>query len=324
MTVGNLTGDGSTKLAITDGQGVYVYDLERNGIKLLWSAAGVPTDNILSLDAGDINGNGVDEIFVTNYSRGSARSYVLEYQKGTFQRISEDIPLHFRTMDGPAGALQLYGQAAGINRPFDGPVRRYAWQGGRYQPVEPVILPKQFNVLYGFAFADLEADAAPKVAVLDHNDYLRLYDRGGTEIYRSGERFGGTERFIEYDPMRAGEHNRAGIQPERLLLQPRMLSRDVLGDGKKQLIVPRNTPSTGYMFQTRLYDRGKIFGLGWDGLGMQELWETRELPGYVADFALVQGEEGQRRLVVLVVQTNLLGMTTSKSSVVLLDLKPPA
>jgi len=52
-------------------------------------------------------------------------------------------------------------------------------------------------------------------------------------------------------------------------------------------------------------------------------WETREVSGYIADYALVDPEgTGDRKLVLLVVQTNLVGMGTSRSSVVLLDLKP--
>jgi len=67
-----------------------------------------------------------------------------------------------------------------------------------------------------------------------------------------------------------------------------------------------------------------MLGLSWDGIGMQAVWETRELPGYVADFALVDPEgTGSRKLILLVVQTNLLGMAKGRSSVVVLDLRPP-
>jgi len=324
MAVGDLTGDGGSQLAITDGQGVYIYNLDGNGIKLLWSAPGITTDNILSVDAADINGNGVAEVFVTNYTHNQPRSYVIEYAQGKFTRVSEDIPLHFRVLEGPFGTPQLYGQAAGKDRPFEGPVRRYHWQGNRYVPAETVVLPKPFNLLYGFGFADLDGDKAPEIIVLDHNDYLRVFDRGGGELYRSSERYGGSDRVIEFDPMRAGPNPVSGIQPERVMLQGRMFFQDVTGDGKKQLIVPRNTPSTGYVFQTRLYDRGKVFGLSWDGVGMQATWETRDLPGYIADFGLVGEPGGERKLVLLVVQTNLIGVGKSRSTVVLLDLRPSA
>jgi hypothetical protein len=325
MAVGNLTGDGARTLAITDGQGVYVYELERGGIKLLWSTPGETRDNILSVDAADINQNGVDEVFVTNYTTDNRlKSYVVEFQKGKFVRSSEEIPLHFRVMQGPAGNIALYGQAAGNDKPFDGPVRRYGWQAGRYAPAEAVVLPKPFAMLYGFGFADLDGDGAAEVLVLDQNDYLRVFDRGGGEIYRSSDRYGGSERAMEWDPLRAGGNTRTGVEPERFTLQTRIAFLDVTGEGKRQVVVPRNTPSTGYIFKTRLYDRGRIVGLAWDGMGMQAEWETRDLPGYVADFGVIQADSGERQLVVLVVQTNIIGMGKSRSTVVLLDLKTPA
>ena len=47
-------------------------------------------------------------------------------------------------------------------------------------------------------------------------------------------------------------------------------------------------------------------------------------PVDIADFALVDPEgTGNRKLVLLVVQTNLLGMAKGRSSVVVLDLRPP-
>jgi hypothetical protein len=203
-------------------------------------------------------------------------------------------------------------------------VRRYHWAGNRYAPAETVPLPKPFNLLYGFGLADLDGDNAPEIVIVDHNDYLRVFDRSGSELYRSGEHYGGSDRMVEFDPLRSGPNPISGIQPERVMLQGRMFFQDIMGDGKKQLVLPRNTPSTGYMFQTRLYDRGKVFGLSWDGVGMQPTWETRDLPGYIADFALTGEPGGDRQLVLLVVQTNLIGVGKSRSTVVLLDVRPPA
>jgi len=323
MAVGELTGDGTMKLAISDGQGVFIYDLDKGGIKQIASVAGLTSDNVIAVDAADINGNGVAEIFVTNYTTAGLRSYVLEYQQGKFGKIWDEARLHFRVLEGPDGKPQLYAQGPGNDKPFDGPVRQYTWQGNRYVPGVAVSLPKPLNMLYGFSLADLDGDGAPEILVLDPNDYLRVFDRSGSEIYRSSDRYGGSELFLEYDPSRAGENPRSGIQPIRVIVQGRMYFQDILGDGKKQLVLPRNTPSTGYMFQTRMYDKGKIFGLNWDGVGMQAVWETRELPGYVADFALVDPEgNGNRKLIMLVVQTNLLGMAKARSSVVVLDLRP--
>ncbi len=323
MAVGEFTGDGTMKLAISDGQGVYIYDLDKTGIKEVWSTKGTTTDTVIALDAADINGNGVAEIFVTNSTKSGPRSYVLEYQGGKFVKIWDEVPLYFRVLEGPNNTLQLFAQAAGSDKPFDGPVRQYTWQGNRYVPGAAVPLPKALGAIYGFSMADLDGDGVPEILVLDHLDYLRVYDRGGTEIYRSGDRYGGSELALEYDPLRAGENPKSGIEPNRFVVQSRVYFQDILGDGKKQVVLPRNTPSTGYVFRTRLYDKGKMFGLSWDGVGMQPAWETREVPGYIADYALVDPDgSGNRKLVLLVVQTNFLGMARSRTSVILLDLRP--
>jgi hypothetical protein len=326
MAVGDFTGDGTMKLAISDGQGVYIYDLQKTGIHQSWSYAGSTADNIIALDAADINGNDVPEIFVTNYTANGLRSYVLEYRDGKFVKIWEDVPLHFRVLQGADGVSRLYAQAAGPDKPFDGPVRQYTWLGNRYVPGGVVPLPKQFNMIYGFTLADLDGAGAPKVLVLDRQDYLRVFDRGGTEIYRSSDRYGGSEQALESWPEggKVTYETFTGLEPDRIPLQGRMYFVDILGNGKRQLVVSRNTPSTGYTFKTRLYDKGKIFGLSWDGLGMQPVWETREVPGYIADFALVDPDgSGNQKLVLLVDQTNLFGMRRSRTSVIFLDLRPP-
>jgi len=336
MTAGELTGDGTIKLAITDGQGVYIYDLDKTGLKEIARYPGNATDNVIALDAADINGNGVAEIFVTKYSvnkitfggeaAGQAllRSMVLEYQQGKLVKIMDEMPLNFRVLKGLDGSAQLYGQTNGMDIPFDGPVRQYTWRGNQYVPGPVVPLPKAYNTIYGFTLADLDGEGAPKVLVLDHLDHLRVFDRGGQEIYRSSDRYGGSELVLEFNPEHASANSRSGIMATTYLLQGRMYFEDILGDGKKQLIVPQNTPSTGYTFQTRLYDKGKIFGLNWDGVGMQAVWETRELPGYIADYALIDPDgDGNRKLVLLVVQTGLLGFAKSRSTVVVLDIRPP-
>ncbi len=325
MAVGDLTGDGSLKLAVSDGQTIYVYGLERAAIKEIARINGSGLDNIIAVDAADINGNGVPEIFVTNHTeQGVIRSLVLEYRDRAFQRIWTDAPLHFRVLEDATGKRRLYGQGGLPTKAFDGPVREYVWQGNAYVPGAVVPLPKAYPTLYGFNRSDLDKDGGEETVVLDHMDYLRVYDRAGTEIHRSGEHYGGSEVNVDYYPPGVNaSSNMSSIEPTRVNIQGRIFFRALAEDGKPQLIVYRNTPSTGYFFRTRLYDRGKFLGLAWDGVGLQPDWETRELPGFVADFAPVDVDgSGKMQLLALVVKPSIL-TGRSRTLIVLLTLQPP-
>jgi hypothetical protein len=327
MAVGDLTGDGGTKLAVTDGQTVFVYALEGAKIREIARLPGTNQDNVVALDAADINGNGVAELFATNFTPElGLRSYVLEYRDGKFQRTWSEVALSFRVLADRQGAPRLYAQSGGRHEAFSGPVRQYAWQGGGYTPGEVVPLPKLFNRTFGFILADLENDGGAEIVLLDHMDYLRIFNPQGGELYRSGEHYGGSEIAVETLPPGASTStsmSNTAVERTRVVLQGRLYYRDLWGDGKPQLVVPRNVPSTGYAFQTRMYDKGKLFGLAWDGVSMVPVWETRELPGRVADFALAEGDEpGQTRLVALVVRSGVLGLGAgSQSMVLVLDLQ---
>ena len=324
MAAGDLTGDGSVTLAISDGQDVYFYGVGQGGLKELVKIPGYPSDNVIALDAADINKNGVAEIFVTNSTEQGLRSYVLEYRQGKFTKILTEVALNFRVMTGTDGVPRLYAQQGMRDEPFRGEVREYLWQGNAYLPGQAIVrLPKMFNRLYGFALADLDGDGTEEILVLDHNDYLRIYDRGGSELYRTVDHYGGSETILEYYPQGTAPNTVSGIEPIRTMIQGRILVHDIFGDGKRQIVLPQNTASTGYMFRTRMYNRGKVVGAVYDGVGVLPVWESREFPGYLADFALVDFDgNGQWRLVGLAVRSEMYGLGKSQTAVVIFDMKP--
>jgi len=331
MAVGDLTGDGTTKLAISDGVDIYFYDLAKSGLKELAVLRGAKTDNVMWMDAADINGTGVPQVFVTNYNLISAyqkpfqRSYVLEYRDGKWVKIVDNVQLFFRVLDGPDGKPHLYGQAAGQHSVFEGPVREYVWRNGTYvaAPGSPLNLPKDSNRIYGFLQADLDNSGSAKTVVLDRLDYMRVYDKTG-EIFRSSDRYGGSENVVGYDTGGSWMDGENGGETAlgQFMVQGRMFFVDPFGEGKKQLIVARNTPSTGYVFKTRLYDKGKVFGLNWDGMGVQAMWETREMPGYIADFAVADLDgSGSQKLILLINPTNFMGAGKSRCMVLVMGVR---
>jgi hypothetical protein len=306
MAVADFLGTGGKQAAVASGQKIWLYAIEGKNFRKLWESAEEPGFNILALDAADLNGNGRAELFVTNYSvERRIPSFVLEWEGNEFKQVWKAYDQFFRAVQvKPSGEVELYGQGAGSTSLFYGPVRRYRWDGKNYVPTgSPLDLPSKAS-LYGFLLADVDGDGSREYVILDQNDYLRVYDLQGRQKYRANDRFGGSEVVMAFQLPNASGKN---VEPEPIPFQGRLFVQDV-GDGRRELVVYGSVPTTGYLMpRSRYYDRGKIYGLRWNGLSLQQAWETTEFPGHIADYALVDLDgSGARDLVVLVSSTGLL------------------
>lgn len=300
MAVADFLGTGGKQAAVANGQKIWLYAIEGRNFRKLWESEEQAGNNILALDAADLNGNGRAELFVTNYSlERRIPSFVLEWDGNEFKQVWKAYDQFFRSVQvKPSGEVELYGQGAGETSLFYGRVRRVRWDGKNYVPTgSPLDLPPKAS-LYGFLLADVDGDGSREYAFLDKNDYLRVVDLQGREKHKANDRFGGSEVVMHFLPSKASNRN---LDPETIPLQGRLFVQEG-ADGRRELVVYHSVPSTGYLMpNSRYYDRGKIYGLRWNGLSLQQAWETIEFPGHIADYALVDLEgTGARDLVVLV------------------------
>ncbi|MCI0371148.1 MAG: hypothetical protein L0214_07135 [candidate division NC10 bacterium] len=306
MAVADFLGTGGKQAAVASGQKIWLYAIEGRNFRKLWESEERVGYNILALDAADLNGNGRAELFVTNYSlERRIPSFVLEWEGNEFKEVWKAYDQFFRTVQvKPSGEVELYGQGAGEKSLFYGRVRRVRWDGKNYVPTgSPLDLPPKAS-LYGFLLADVDGDGSREYVILDQNDYLRVYDLQGRQKYKANDRFGGSETVIQFLPPNTPTKNQ---DPETISLQGRLFLQEA-ADGRREIVVYNSVPSAGYLLpRSRYYDRGKIYGLRWNGLSLQQAWETMEFPGHIADYALVDLEgDGARDLVVLVSNASLL------------------
>ncbi len=300
MAVADFLGTGGKQAAVASGQKIWLYAIEGKNFRKLWESEEWPGYNFVGLDAADLNGNGRAELFVTNYSLGRrVPSFVLEWEGSEFKEVWKAYDQFFRVVQiEPSGKVELYGQAAGQKFLFHGPVRRYRWDGKNYVPTgSPLDLPPKAS-LYGFLLADVDGDGSREYVILDQNDYLRVYDLQGREKYKASDRFGGSQVVINF---LAPNVRADSMEPENIVLQGRLFMQEA-PEGRRELVVYHSVPSAGYLMpRSRFYDRGKIYGLRWDGLSLRQAWETVEFPGHIADYALVDlAGTGERDLVILV------------------------
>ncbi len=327
LAVGDLLGDGQPAVAVADADRIQIFAVEKGRtFRHLWTSER-SGNNILGLDAADVNGNGRAELFVTNYYGRRVNSYVLEWQGSEMVPVWRDVPLYFRTLT-PQGKPVLYVQSMGGDKPFAGPVSRLEWRAGKYHVADALNLPKDVSFLYGITVGDMFNRGGQQVARIDESNRLVIYD-GGQRRYRSSHRFGGTELYLDFEPLKYSASVAGRMQQEqrqRVYVEGRLQVADVDGDGKNELVLFENTPAPGYLFEDlRVYEKGKLSSLQWNGQFVEVLWESQELEGYIADFTLVNLKgDGALDIVLLVVHPTLLGYGTGRSSLLVYPLQARA
>jgi hypothetical protein len=152
-------------------------------------------------------------------------------------------------------------------------------------------LPRPGNIFNFTRFRD--AAGAEKLVIMDEDGYLKIYATDGSEIWKSSDKYGGSETSFNYETvaqLRAkGDKYRWNFLEQRITALP---------DGT--LIIPRNEGSFS-IGNNRSYNKHSLFGLQWSGALLREAWHTRQTPTYLADYAY---DAATREVVLLeVVQT---------------------
>jgi hypothetical protein len=280
--------------------------------------------NILSLDAADINGNGIPEIFASSYANKLLNSFALEHRDGKFVKVWENADVFLRCLPtGPEGSYQLYGQGLLLSsRPW-GKIHQYVWSKNTYQKGPVLEVPAQVN-LYGLALMDLDKDGKKEILTLSGTESrqigmtkpIMIYGPEGKKPRKTSEEYGGTYNLVEV-PISVvppanptSEFNRPESQePVSLPLQPRLFPVP----GKLELYVCQNIEAVYSVTRTtRFFEKSKIWRLAWDGDTLAKVWESKEFPEYLADYYLGDFDgDGVQEIAVLLVQENFLSTDTS-------------
>jgi hypothetical protein len=241
---------------------------------------------------------------------------VLEFNGQTFAEIVKESDWYFGVVDTPDRGSILLGQKQGIESPFDKKIFELVWQNSGYEAADKFMSGKRANVI-GLALGNAMNDGSQVAVVFDKLDYLRMYSLNGGEIWKDTEHSGGTPHFFSLPDqgMVKGTFNNA-YYPMRILI------RDINDDGKNEVITVKNT-RLSRLLELRKFTHGEIEIRSWDGVGLAVLWKTRELKGYISDFAIADFDnDGQAEIVVsLVSQTGLTVTTKAKSALIAYELK---
>jgi FG-GAP-like repeat len=311
MAIGNVCGDGAPEVVVSDGVNLVVYSFNDRILRELWRDPGRNSNSILSVECADLNGNGLDEIYVTNYSEGEVRSWVVEYVDGAFKTICGPVGLFFRVLDVPGRGKMLITTTKGSDSPYSGIICEYKWKDGQLVKGEELDLPSKIKDPYGFVLVDLipdkvdgkagkEAKKGPfdglEIVWVDDSDYVQVLNMDGDRLWKSPERYGGYDNFFEVDNRDLALPN---VDP-RGKVKGRLIVRED-PSGQKVVVLTENVPVTHLINRIKGYTTSDIFGLYWDGTKMDTAWGIRNIDGYIADIEIGEVvKKGREDIMVLV------------------------
>jgi TolB-like protein len=321
IAIGDVDNDGRQEMVLMDPQTVEIYRFENNRLVKVFQLADENFRRFIAVDIADINGNGTPEIFLTalTIQLNKLDSVVYEFDGQRYKTVVDKSPWYFRVLDLPGRGKVLFGQGQRIGGPdpFSSPIVELAWKGSDYDVVDQVLASGRANLL-GFAYGDVMNDGDPISVAYDTEEKLRIMRPSGEVVWQGADHFGGRNTHFLLPVVAFGE------EEQKFFYNTRIVLADLNRDGKKEVITLQNQELAGRLFeQFRKFQKGQIVGLAWDGLGLADLWRTREVTGQLDDFAIGDFDnDGADEIVatVIISQGSIVG-TTPKSAVIAYELK---
>ncbi len=301
VTAGDIDADSKRELIAAAPGSITIYSLSGTALIQKHAFTAASHERIIDVGAGDLNGNGLEEIYVTCQSANSAASFVLELGESGFTRLTPSMPWFFRVYDDPAGELVLLGQKASGTLPAPEELYRLHWQEGTLRRGHKIELPEGLAI-YAFSGVDFAGDGRPaclaftpaggalhRLCLYGPAGGLQWSDPGEPGFSpRSFQRYGGTAGRNEPIPLR-------------------IICRDLDLDGAPEILIAKNTGQPGSLREAALTC------LRWDGSAMNTAWTSPQFDARISDYTLADlDNDGAAELYVLSISSaGLFGRVTS-------------
>ncbi|MCM2284928.1 MAG: FG-GAP-like repeat-containing protein [Desulfobacula sp.] len=284
---------------------------------------------IVGVDAADINGNGIAEIFVSRYqpATGDVHSSILEYTGGAYKVLSKDLPWYMRAVKADDGRDMLYAQKSSRKTgPYAGKdVFKVNWENNAPVPGEILRVPDGFSIL-SFTLGEGMGPDSMRAMFTNKIGRLVIFNETGAVEWSGEEGYGGTRMFYTYtetDKIQRDLVTGDGFFGKGVYFQPRNLVFDVDADGKKDVVIIKNKDAADGLFgQLRRFKGGSIEILRWSEMGLAPETSPKKLPGQVTDMAVTDYDNNGKNeiLITLIKNANNFSSENSKSMIVAYDM----
>lgn len=259
MDVAVAPKDGIPRLALTDGEKVYLYKFAERVLEAEWTYKGDARGRIFSVQLADLDGDGVLEIVANRYNPNPAillNSFVLTTKGGRPAVLVEDVGEILLAVDADGAGLKktLWMQPFALQGFFKkGDALRASIRNGKLVTEGRVRVPSTFRAT-GAAFANIDGKDRRALAFVDEYNRLRIAVEA-EDMWRSSAPVGGGGPKLE-----VLSNIERGGRSFLYTAEPSPLAVDLDGDGIEEIVVPQNQlpgrlaviykGPAGYRFQT--------------------------------------------------------------------------
>lgn len=322
IDVGDVDNDGMVETVVAMPEKVLVLRFHQDRQQ---TVAEIKTERFvrnISVSIGDINGNGIPEIFVTalTVALDGVQSSVFEFDGQAYKKIVSDSHYYYNIIDHPTIGPRLFAQFQnGRSNPQNGAIFEMEWKGAGYEQARKILPAHKANVL-GMTIGNITGDQRETVAAFNTRDHLFIMNTSGKEEWKGDEAYGGTTLYFSMPPTDPAVDETVAYLPTRLR------AVDLDKDGQLEILTAKNHGGTGRgMDVQRYFKKSNIVALVWDGLGLTPSWLTHEIGGRVQDFVVVDFDNDgiKELLAAAITKEGAIILTDARSALIAFELNLP-
>lgn len=315
IAITDIDGDGKNEILTASKDGLTAFRFENGKFVRVAALDTGASYNLISLDAKDLDKDGVPEIFCASLSHDNKSISTLRLApKGKTFTILEKYPSRvYRILTPPGGEPCLYAQKQVRSTPFKGEIYQVNPLSETFTTIETVVRRNRAHV-FGLARGDVTHSAMKHYVVFNREEEISII-KDGEILFSTKDAYGGSSHYIikeTEDP----------ASPERTYLSLRLVVADTDDDGKEEILTIQNNDLSGRMLERfRQYTKTRILSLVWNGAGFYENWKTSEFNGHFRDFAWGDADnDGKPEIAgALVVSEKMFMGSGAKSAVLVIE-----
>jgi hypothetical protein len=207
-----------------------------------------------------------------------------------------------------------------MGKPSTGAVYELRWQNREYVPTDPINTPRNTNLI-GLTVGDVQNNGQETAVAYKDGDRIQVIDSSGEALWDNRERFGGSMLYASIPWDYRGQVQNKWYFPLRLVVWYNKAKKE------SEVIAVQNHDLTSSKLQEfRYFTKTYISGFTWDGVGLSPSWKTRQLTGYIQDFAVGDFDnDGQDELIAALVmkEGRVAFISEAKSTIIGYELTSP-